>query len=45
MTPKQSWAGLAHAISPDARYGHPALRSIGMGNLSSITDQIPLRVL
>ena len=64
MTPKQSWAGLAHAISPDARYGHPALRSlggnlasailaslgflrrsIGMGNPSSITDQIPLRVL
>jgi hypothetical protein len=28
------WDGVAHAISPDAACGHPALRSLG-GNLAS----------
>ena len=34
MTPHEPWAGVARAISPDARYGHPALHSLG-GNLAS----------
>jgi len=31
LTPRLPWVGVARAISPDARYAHPVLRSLDGG--------------
>ena len=33
---RAKWAGVARAVSPDVRFGHPALRSLHAGHALAI---------